>query len=298
MPTRISLRRVEEPPRASSWPYPVRWPNFSRMRRRLENAPLLVGLKPRSKCSNQSFGRGASSYLCAVPRPTDQPLTTLSASKHDRPTDQRAVVGDFGWQLSKNPAAQARCAMLPLLHVCSGHPRPRPRRRVTLEDHTAFRCPSGAFLEERGLVDRTPRLQRHVRQALARGLLPSLEDASTRQSQNATLFYTHESLPVAEARRLPHAPAASLRGEPALLRDPAVWQRAKDQPGLRPPRHRVPSGMEGGELLARVFFLLQHVGAAVGKRRLGARPRCRCGAPLAVTPPHPPSMGAAEMLGC
>ena len=78
--------------------------------------------------------------------------------------------------------------MLPLLHVCSGHPRPRPRRRVTLEDHTAFRCPSGAFLEERGLVDRTPRLQRHVRQALARGLLPSLEDASTRQSQNATLL--------------------------------------------------------------------------------------------------------------
>lgn len=64
---------------------------------------------------------------------------------------------------------------------------------MTLEDHTAFRCPSGAFLEERGLVDRTPRLQRHVRQALARGLLPSLEDASTRQSQNATLFYTHES---------------------------------------------------------------------------------------------------------
>lgn len=103
MPTRISLRRVEEPPRASSWPYPVRWPNFSRMRRRLENAPLLVGLKPRSKCSNQSFGRGASSYLCAVPRPTDQPLTTLSASKHDRPTDQRAVVGDFGWQLTSPP---------------------------------------------------------------------------------------------------------------------------------------------------------------------------------------------------
>ena len=55
------------------------------------------------QCSNQSFGRGASSYLCAVPRPTDQPLTTLSASKHDRPTDQRAVVGDFAWQLSKNP---------------------------------------------------------------------------------------------------------------------------------------------------------------------------------------------------
>ena len=107
MPTRISLRRVEEPPRASSWPYPVRWPNFSRMRRRLENAPLLVGLKPRSKCSNQSFGRGASSYLCAVPRPTDQPLTTLSASKHDRPTDQRAVVGDFGWQLSKNLLCEA-----------------------------------------------------------------------------------------------------------------------------------------------------------------------------------------------
>ena len=83
--------------------------------------------------------------------------------------------------------------MLPVLHACSGHPRPRPRRRVTLEDHTAFRCPSGPFLGERGLVDRTPRLQRHVRQALARGLLPSLEDASTRQSQNATLFYTHES---------------------------------------------------------------------------------------------------------
>jgi hypothetical protein len=68
--------------------------------------------------------------------------------------------------------------------------------------------------------------------------------------------------PVAEARRLPHAPAASLRGEPALLRDPAVRQRAEDQPGLRPPRHRVPSGVEGGELLARVLFLLQHVGAA------------------------------------
>ena len=84
MPTRISLRRVEEPPRASSWPYPVRWPNFSRMRRRLENAPLLVGLKPRSKCSNQSFGRGASSYLCAVPRPTDQPLTKDSRHAAER----------------------------------------------------------------------------------------------------------------------------------------------------------------------------------------------------------------------
>ena len=92
------------------------------------------------------------------------------------------------------PASPPRNApMLPILHACSAHPRPRPRRRVTLEDHTAFRCPSGAFLGERGLVDRTPRLQRHVRQALARGLLPSLEDASTRQSQNATLFYTHES---------------------------------------------------------------------------------------------------------
>ena len=69
-----------------------------------KNAPLLAGLKPRSKCSNQSFGRGGIILLlCAVPRPTDQPLTTLSAPKHDRPTDQRAVVGDFGWQLSKTP---------------------------------------------------------------------------------------------------------------------------------------------------------------------------------------------------
>ena len=58
--------------------------------------------RPLSAPTRVSVG-GASSYLCAVPRPTDQPLTTLSASKHDRPTDQRAVVGDFGWQLSKNP---------------------------------------------------------------------------------------------------------------------------------------------------------------------------------------------------
>ena len=60
---------------------------------------LIVGLKPRSRCSNQSFGRGASSYLCAV-TPTD------------RPTDQRAVVGDFGWQLSKTPRRRRVCSSL------------------------------------------------------------------------------------------------------------------------------------------------------------------------------------------
>jgi hypothetical protein len=83
--------------------------------------------------------------------------------------------------------------MLALLAAGPPLGHPRPRRRVPREDHTAFRCPAGPFLGERGMVDRTPRLQRHVRQALAHGLVPSLEDASTKLSQNATPFYTHES---------------------------------------------------------------------------------------------------------
>ena len=187
--------------------------------------------------------------------------------------------------------------MLPLLHACSGHPRPRPRRRVTLEDHTAFRCPSGAFLEERGLVDRTPRLQRHVRQALARGLLPSLEDASTRQSQNATLFYTHESAqwpkPAACRTRRPqvcavnphfcvilpygNAPRTSLVSDRHGIEFRQVWKVASSS-------------------LASFFFcnmweqLLESAASGLGLAPLWGTPGCGR--------PSPPSMGAAELLGC
>ena len=52
--------------------------------------------------------------MCAIPRPTDQPLATLSASKHDRPTGQRAAVGDFGWQLGKAP--RRRVSRIVYLH--------------------------------------------------------------------------------------------------------------------------------------------------------------------------------------
>lgn len=79
-----------------------------------------------------------------------------------------------------------------VLAAASSPAHPKPKRRVPREDHTAFRCPSGPYLGDRS-ERATTRVQRHVRQALARGLLPSVEDAMTRPSQNASLFFTHES---------------------------------------------------------------------------------------------------------
>ena len=73
------------------------------------------------------------------------------------------------------------------------HPRPRftPAKRDV--DHKEFRCPAGAYLEHASLPDRTPKLQRHVRQALHASLMPSQLDAPVRGAHNASLFYTHES---------------------------------------------------------------------------------------------------------
>ena len=83
--------------------------------------------------------------------------------------------------------------LLPVL----GHPRPRPRPRAKA-DHLAqwdhFRCPTGSYLAGGRVADRTPRLQRHLRQAFARGLLPSVLDAwPSRGSVNSSAFHTHES---------------------------------------------------------------------------------------------------------
>jgi len=80
MPTRISLRRVGSPTR------------------KLMAVPdsLAKLLKPRSGCSNQSFGRGASSYLCAV-TPTDRPTSDDPECVQTRPTNRPAGCSGGPW---------------------------------------------------------------------------------------------------------------------------------------------------------------------------------------------------------
>ena len=80
MPTRISLRRVGSPTR------------------KLMAVPdsLAKLLKPRSGCSNQSFGRGASSYLCAV-TPTDRPTSDDPECVQTRPTNRPAGCSGGLW---------------------------------------------------------------------------------------------------------------------------------------------------------------------------------------------------------
>ena len=84
-----------------------------------------------------------------------------------------------------------------LLAGSSGHPKPKPRHEVTKSlDWERFRCPSGHYIEPGGggpAIDRTPRLHRHLRQAVARGLVPSVLDAPPRFAPNGSTFYTHES---------------------------------------------------------------------------------------------------------
>ena len=75
--------------------------------------------------------------------------------------------------------------MLSLLAAGPPLGHPRPRRRVPREDHTAFRCPAGPFLGERGMVDRTPRLQRHVRQRHLGGLLFTQYQQATRTANRS-----------------------------------------------------------------------------------------------------------------
>ena len=79
--------------------------------------------------------------------------------------------------------------------LVSGHGKPRvasvahTTRAGRAELISRFRCPAGAA----GRADRTPRLQRHIRQALARSLVPSDLDVPVRGAHNSSYFYTHES---------------------------------------------------------------------------------------------------------
>ncbi|KAL1530657.1 hypothetical protein AB1Y20_001557 [Prymnesium parvum] len=83
-----------------------------------------------------------------------------------------------------------------LLSSATAHPKPRWRETSKSLDWDRFRCPTGRYMEPGGggpPVDRTPRLHRHLRQGLARGLVPSLLDAPTRFAPNGSTFHTHES---------------------------------------------------------------------------------------------------------
>jgi len=81
-----------------------------------------------------------------------------------------------------------------ILLLAAAHPTPRRRVRPFEEPAMErFRCPSGPYLQRLGQRDRSARLQRHVQTALARGLVPSVLDATPRALQNVTQMYTHES---------------------------------------------------------------------------------------------------------
>lgn len=83
--------------------------------------------------------------------------------------------------------------------LCAGvlaHPKPRWRDPSKVLDWEHFRCPTGRYLEHGGggpAIDRTRRLHRHLRQAVARGLVPSVLDAPPRFAPNGSTFHTHES---------------------------------------------------------------------------------------------------------
>jgi len=82
-----------------------------------------------------------------------------------------------------------------LLLATAGHPTPRHYTAGHELDWTRFRCPNGPYLVQRRAVQRdgSGRLHRHLRQALSRGMVPSLLDATVMASQNSSLIYTHES---------------------------------------------------------------------------------------------------------
>ena len=65
---------------------------------------------------------------------------------------------------------------------------------------------------------------------------------------------------LAKAATLPCTPSERVPTQPALLPHLAAGKCTAHQPGFRPPRPRIPPGMEGGELVARLLLLLQHVG--------------------------------------
>jgi len=74
------------------------------------------------------------------------------------------------------------------------HAKPRDMANaVSKISSKDFRCPSGPYFEASGFHDRTPRLQRHIRHALAASLTSSTLDAPVRGAHNASHFYTHES---------------------------------------------------------------------------------------------------------
>jgi hypothetical protein len=81
-----------------------------------------------------------------------------------------------------------------LLPTVSAHAKPRPMSARRDRDFWRdFRCPGGDYLKQAGRLDRTPRLQRHIRQAFAHSFASSQLDAPVRGLHNATHFFTHES---------------------------------------------------------------------------------------------------------
>ena len=87
------------------------------------------------------------------------------------------------------------CCALCHVQYAAAHGKPRPITPLSTDDFreaaSRFRCPTGPYLNSG--KDRTRRLQRHIRQALARSLVPSTMDAPFRGGANVSLFYTHES---------------------------------------------------------------------------------------------------------
>jgi hypothetical protein len=78
--------------------------------------------------------------------------------------------------------------------LTEGHPAPRRRRPAEESELERFRCPAGSYVDSSVQVERTARLQAHVRAALARGLAPTALDALPRALQNLSQQYTRESL--------------------------------------------------------------------------------------------------------
>ena len=99
----------------------------------------------------------------------------------------------------RTPSRWVYCCIVVLIARVASHAKPKPVTPLgssTSDDvrevASHFRCPSGSYLGNRG--DRTPRLQRHIRQALARTLTPSALDVRpAAEGPKTLLFYTHES---------------------------------------------------------------------------------------------------------
>ena len=104
------------------------------------------------------------------------------------------------------------------------------------------------------VADRTPRLQRHLQRSVR------ARAAAVGARRVAVARQREQRVPHARVRRVAKPAAAALarrpgvRRQPALLPDHAERQLAAREPRVRPPRLRVPPGVEGGELVARCFF--------------------------------------------